>query len=76
MEDTWTGNSLQFCIACNDKKNEEAEVKALLEYLYLDVKVRSPDEVSITADIQIMYEICPDQRTNQRKVGRRKDNVD
>jgi hypothetical protein len=31
---------------CNDKKSEEAEVKALLEYLYLDVKVRSPDEVS------------------------------
>jgi len=30
---------------CNDKKSEEAEVKALLEYLYLDVKVRSPDEI-------------------------------
>lgn len=38
--------SWQVCAKCNDKVTEEAEVRALLEYLYLDVKVRSPDEVS------------------------------
>jgi hypothetical protein len=29
-----------------DSKENMAEVRSLLEYLYLDVKVRSPEEVS------------------------------
>jgi hypothetical protein len=34
------------CRKCNSLEQEEAETRTLLEYLYLDVKVRSPDEVS------------------------------
>jgi hypothetical protein len=34
------------CDKCIANTNDDEETRKLLEYLYLDVKVRSPDEVS------------------------------
>jgi hypothetical protein len=33
------------CDTCISGKNDDEETRKLLEYLYLDVKVRSPDEI-------------------------------
>ena len=38
-----------------DSKEKMAEVRSLLEYLYLDVKVRSPEEVSSKDDYDFAY---------------------